>query len=105
MVIFDARIPASRAFAQSACLSGILACESKGDAGALWYNTIGPALRRGPCRLVGLTLASDLFLLTLLAADVGMKVLFREPCGAPESLVSWAIVGGTDDACRTKSGS
>ena len=94
MVIYDERLPASRAFARGAKRNGISASELGGDAGELWYNTIRPRLRLIPHRLLGLTLASDLFLLKLLAADVGMKVWHEVPQSPSGSMVSWVIASG-----------
>jgi hypothetical protein len=93
-VIYDARIPASCAFARSVCRSGIAALESGGDVGALWHNAIVPGLRPATHQLMGLTLASDLFLLKLMAADAGMKKVWHEVAqGSRGSLVSWVIAG------------
>ena len=94
-VIYDARIPASCVFARAAGQAGMSAIESGGDIGELWHKTIGPGLRLTPQRLMGLTLASDLFLLKLLAADVGMKIVQETPHDSSRSMVSWVIASGT----------
>ena len=94
MVIYDERIPASCAFARSACRDGMSAVELKADIGQLWHNTIRPRLRLTPHRLLGLTLASDLFLLKLLAADAGMKILHEVPQSPHRNMVSWVIASG-----------
>jgi len=90
-VIYDARIPTGCAFARSARRSGIAALESGGDVGALWHNAVAPALRPASHRLTGLTLASDLFLLKLMAADAGMKVWSEAAQDSRGRLVSWVI--------------
>lgn len=90
-VIYDARIPASCAFARNAGRSGMAALESGGDVGALWHNAIVPWLRPAAHQLMGLTLASDLFLLKLMTADLGMKVWHEAAQGSRENLVSWVI--------------
>ncbi|MDD5175549.1 MAG: hypothetical protein PHQ05_03875 [Sterolibacterium sp.] len=98
MVVYDERIPASCAFARSVSRAGIRAIESRGDVGELWHNAMRPALQRVPHRLIGLTLASDIFLLKLLAADAGMKVWHEVPSASSGNLVFWGIADKVDEA-------
>ena len=72
--IYDARLPASMVFAQSAQRNGLAVVEMGAGAGELWYHRMRPIGTDASGLWTGVTLASDYFLLSRLAADAGMKV-------------------------------
>jgi len=92
-VVFDARYPASRAFASEAKLLGLPVRGIKGDITDLWFNDLDLRWEKGPASIAGLTTRESLFCLDLLARDRGMRVVFRAdhrflPGGGLEHTVS-----------------
>src|SRR5690606_26461072 len=54
-----------------------------GDLTALWYDDLDLAWKRGPMTLAGVTTGHGLFVLETLAADRGMRVVYRGRHDAP----------------------
>jgi hypothetical protein len=75
--IFDARYGDSRDFAIELGRHGADVLSTGGDCGALWYRDMRPLLARGRIRFAGMTPDCDLFILGVLAAERGMRVLYR----------------------------
>jgi hypothetical protein len=75
--IFDARYGDSRDFAMELEHQGAKVLSTGGDSGALWYRDMQPLLARGRIRFAGMTPGCDLFILGTLAAERGMRVLYR----------------------------
>lgn len=76
-VVFDARYPASRAFASEAKMLGLPIRGVNGDITDLWFNDLDLRWKQGPTSIAGLTTKESLFCLDLLARDRGMRVVFR----------------------------
>jgi hypothetical protein len=75
-VVYDERLPASRAFAERTARSGIPAHGFKGDITSLWFNDLHRRWVRKPEAVAGLTEAPALFCLERLAWDYKMRVIF-----------------------------
>ena len=92
-VIYDERIPASRAFAERAAYSGIPAHAFKGDITSLWFNKLHHHWIKQPEAVAGLTEPAALFCLAELARDYRMRVISREEVSGMDGvqLVSWVI--------------
>ena len=92
-VVFDERLPASRAFAARAAQSGIPAHAFKGDVTSLWYNDLHHRWAKKQEAIAGLTEPAALFCLAELARDYGMRLISREDLRTEDGahLVSWVI--------------
>src|SRR5690606_21422156 len=60
-----------------AAADGATAVRIEGDLTALWYHDLGPAWKRAPMTIAGITAWHGLFVLETLAADHGMRVVYR----------------------------
>lgn len=76
-VIFDRRFDASRLFAAGAARLGCRVEPICGDVTALWREDLRPQWAQGEGAIVGMTTASSLFCLELMARDHWMKVVAR----------------------------
>ena len=92
-VVFDERLPASRAFAERAAQSGIPAHAFKGDVTSLWFNDLHHRWVKQPEAIAGLTEPAALFCLAELARDYGMRLKSREELRTDDGahLISWMI--------------
>lgn len=75
-VIFDERLPASRAFAERASQSGMPVHSFKGDITSLWFNDLHQRWTKEPEAVAGLTEPAALFCLERLAWDYKMRVTY-----------------------------
>jgi len=73
-VIYDERLPASRAFAEHATQCGVPVHAFKGDITSLWFNDLHQRWTRQPEAVAGLTEPAALFCLERLAWDYKMRV-------------------------------
>lgn len=78
VAVIDSTLADGAAFADYARLSPLTVVEAGDDIGALWYTTLAPLLRAmpglAPAALIGLTRASDYFVLKELATSAGHRV-------------------------------
>jgi hypothetical protein len=75
--VFDARFAEAVEAARRAAASGVPLAETTGDVTSLWYRDLDLSWRRAPMTLAGVTTRGALFVLETLAADRGMRVLYR----------------------------
>lgn len=71
LAIVDHSLPSGPAFARYAAQMNLPVFEAGGDIGALWYTTLAPRLPP-MSSLIGLTRASDYFVLHVLATRAGL---------------------------------
>jgi hypothetical protein len=78
VAVIDSTLANGAAFAGYAAQWPVTVLEAGDDIGALWYTTLEPLLRvtteRAPAALIGLTRASDYFVLEQLATRAGHQV-------------------------------
>lgn len=76
VAVIDSTLANGAAFAGYAAQWRWTVLEAGDDIGALWYTALGSLLRAtpGPAALIGLTRASDYFVLEQLAKDAGHRV-------------------------------
>ena len=88
--LYDDRFEAGHAFAAQARARGWPVSAIQGDVTDVWFKDLSLRWRQGPAAITGVTLASSLFCLDMLARDVGMRLAARadHPDG---TLVSWLI--------------
>ena len=77
VALVDASLVAARAFSVDAVRGAMPVFETGDDIGMLWYTTLAPQLAATPGLLVGLTRASDHFVLGHLALRSGRMVEHR----------------------------
>jgi hypothetical protein len=75
--VVDRRLPVAVAAAAAARADGTPVDEVDGDMSRLWYDGLDLAWRRAPMTLAGVTAPEGLFVLETLAADRGMRVVYR----------------------------
>ena len=75
--VFDERFAASRAFAGEARRLGLPTRGITGDVTALWYHDLDRRWKQGLVAIAGLTYATELFCLDILARAHQMRVVFR----------------------------
>jgi hypothetical protein len=104
-VVFDEQLPDSRAFAMRARVLGArivpmrsdtgseTGSETGSDIGALWFETLMPAMASTDGAIAGLTRYADAFLLTRFAMGAGMRLDLRasDERGGADALVAWRI--------------
>jgi hypothetical protein len=90
LVLVDAALPGSRAFADAAALRAARVVEIGGDVGALWYATLAPHLAQTDAALIGALRASDFFVLERLAASARCCVSCTAPGWAPH-MQAWEV--------------
>lgn len=76
-VIYDERIPASRAFASKVKRLGAPVYAIKGDITDLWFRDLDARWKKEPIGIAGLTEHGPVFCLERLAWDHGMRVVYR----------------------------
>lgn len=93
-VVYDARFPASVAFARHAATLGASVVGIDGDMTRFWYDDLYHRWREGPVAIAGLTAHGPLFCFEQLARDQRMRVVFRaEHRPAANDCVAHALVG------------
>ncbi|MFZ1992207.1 MAG: hypothetical protein WAW96_20825 [Alphaproteobacteria bacterium] len=85
-IVFDERLPASRAFAERATQSGIPTHAFKGDITSLWFNELHQRWMKQPEAVAGLTEPAALFCLERLAWDYKMRVTYLAEHRASETI-------------------
>jgi hypothetical protein len=75
--IYDERFAEAAAAARRAAAHGAALAATTGDVTSLWYDDLDLRWRRAPMTLGGVTTRGALFVLETLAADRGMRVLYR----------------------------
>jgi hypothetical protein len=85
LFIFDRRYRESRDAARAAAALGIETAETSGDLTSLWYHRLDLRWKRAPMALAGVTARGALFVLETLAADRGMRVLYRGEHGIAQA--------------------
>lgn len=76
-VYFDQRFAAARAFGEAAVRLGGNARAMSGAVHDFWYHDLAPRWRTRPIAIAGMTDPQAVFLLEMMAADVGMRVVYR----------------------------
>ena len=76
-VLYDARFPASVAFARRASARGLAVQAMRGDMTEFWYRDLYHRWQKGPAAIAGLTARGALFCLERLGWDQRMRVVFR----------------------------
>jgi hypothetical protein len=91
-IVFDEQLPDSRAFAMRAHVLGARIVPMRHDIGALWFETLMPALGSTGA-IAGLTRHADAFLLTRLAIGAGMRLDQRavEGRAGTDALIAWRL--------------
>jgi hypothetical protein len=90
-IVFDEQLPDSRAFATRARMLGARIVPMRSDVGALWFETLMPAIEASAGAIAGLTRHADAFLLTRFAMAAGMRLgqrVVRERAGS-DALIAW----------------
>jgi hypothetical protein len=95
--VFDGRFTEATQIAQYAAREGIALAETSGDLTDLWYDHLDLRWKKSPTALAGMTTQRGLFVLETLAADRGMKVVYRGRHGvARNGSVAHSLVGPAD---------
>jgi len=76
-VVFDRRYAAAQAFAREAQSRGWAVHGIEGDVTNLFFRDLDLRWKAGPVAMAGLTVASSLFCLEMLARDRGMRLMHR----------------------------
>jgi hypothetical protein len=102
--VFDDRFAEAAEAARHAAERGISLAPFSGDLTRLWYDELDLAWRDKPMTLAGATTQQGLFVLETLAADRGMRVVYRAKHGTvlprtgpaeATQLLSWVIAPRT----------
>lgn len=75
--VVDDRYPEAVETARQLALRGVRVASASGDMTHLWYHDFDLRWKRAPMALAGMTAKSGLFVLETLAADRGMRVVYR----------------------------
>jgi hypothetical protein len=78
VAVVDSTLAYGAAFAGYAAHRRLPVFETGDDIGALWYTSLAPLLRATPAALIGLTRASDYFVLNQLAQSAGHLIEHRQ---------------------------
>jgi hypothetical protein len=92
-IVFDEQLPDSRAFAMRGRGPRARIVPLRSDMGALWFETLVPAIGPGGGTISGLTTHADAFLLTRFAMAAGMRLshrAVRERAGL-DALIAWRV--------------
>lgn len=81
--IFDGRFAEAVEVARYVTSFAQTSIRIQGDLTPLWYDDLDPAWKRGSMTLAGVTTEHGLFVLETLAADRGMRVVYRGRHAAP----------------------
>jgi hypothetical protein len=92
IVLVDAALPASRAFANAAVRRALPLAEIGADAGVLWHATLAPHFARTNASAIGVLRASDGFVLRQLAASANCRVRDAAMPRAAGALATVALV-------------
>ena len=76
-VIFDEDFDQSRLFGAAAQRLGAKVYSIRGDVTKLWYDHLYHRWRRSPAAIAGMTQHASLFVLEMMAADAGLRVIHR----------------------------
>ena len=76
-IYFDERFAATLAFGREVARLGGRTQAMSGTVHDFWYNDLAPRWRTQPIAIAGMTDPQAIFLLEMMAADVGMRVVFR----------------------------
>ncbi len=76
-VVLNERYADARRFADALAEQGVPPLPIAGDAGTLWYNTLGRLVAGGRRHIAGIGAPMDLFILETLARDAGLRVRFQ----------------------------
>ncbi|MGF6771195.1 hypothetical protein P3T18_003674 [Paraburkholderia sp. GAS199] len=85
LAVVDITLTRGAAFADHLARANQPVMASGDDIGTLWYTTLAPRLARTPCSLLGLTRASDYFVLRHLAVRAGLIECRHERHGGNNS--------------------
>lgn len=77
LVIYDERFSPARRFAATAQSIGARIHAIQGEVHALWYDNLAPLARAAGTAFAGMTNQQTLFLLEMVAAEAGMRVIYR----------------------------
>jgi hypothetical protein len=92
--VYDERFAEAAAAARCAAAHGVALAAVTADVTSLWYHDLDLRWRRAPMTLGGVTTRGALFVLETLAADRGMRVLYRGEHGlGPHGDVAHALAG------------
>lgn len=92
--LFDRRFAEAVETAQYAALDGVIATETSGDLTDLWVGCLDREWRHDTAALAGVTTRGALFVLATLAADRGMRVVYRGEHDVPcNGYAAHSIVG------------
>ena len=88
--IYDDRFPTGERFAAGAIARGWAVTAIQGDVTAVWFHDLSLRWKKGAAAIAGATTESSLWVLDMLARDVGMRVQSRS---RPDKhgLVTWLI--------------
>jgi hypothetical protein len=94
LFVFDRRFASAVAVASAMSANGVPAVGVGLDLTSLWYESLDLRWKRGPMTLAGITTRGALFVLETLAADRGMRVLYRgEHRVLPDGRMSHELTG------------
>ncbi|MFP3566552.1 hypothetical protein [Paraburkholderia sp. SIMBA_030] len=82
LAVIDSTLACGPAFADYVAQLNLPAFETGDDIGSLWYTTLAPRLSRAQVSLIGLTRASDYFVLEQLANRTARRVEHSHEQGA-----------------------
>jgi len=95
--VFDNRFPEAVEVAQHAAHRQVRLAEISGDLTALWYEDLDLLWKNAPMVLGGVTTRHGLFVLETLAADRGMRVVYRGEHAAPQQGTAAHSLSGPAD--------
>jgi hypothetical protein len=81
--VFDGRFAEAAFVARRVAVGALRAARIDGDLTALWYDDLDLAWKHRPMTIAGVTTWHGLFVLETLAADRGMRVVYRGRHDAP----------------------
>jgi hypothetical protein len=93
-VIFDSDFRQSRLFGVRAESLGALMHGIRGDVTDFWYDDLYHRWRLSPAPIAGMTGFKSLFVLEMMAADVGMRIIYRaHHCPLRDGSTSHSVFG------------
>jgi hypothetical protein len=104
LFVFDRRFASAVAVAGRIGANGVPTVGVGHDLTSLWYHSLDLRWKRAPMTLAGITTRGGLFVLETLAADRGMRVLYRgEHRRLPDGRMSHELVGPIDEGAAPTS--